>query len=175
MRVWLLVPAFLAGCAAAFGADASLTLTATSLGQVRIGASDSKLEEFLRRKLPSRSEYEGSCIVVSSLEAQAIGVSYMLEEGHVTRINIDFYGTAASASPVRTEAGIGLGATEDEVKRAYGDRLRVEPNSNDPAWHNLIVDQPDHSGAIIFDTNGKTVVSIRAGQYPSVAYTESCR
>lgn len=159
----------IAGFAAAYGSDATMVLTSRGTDRVAVGITMTQLEKVLRVKLRT----DMPCMVVGDVTTELAGLSYLVEDKHVTRVNVDYYETAAA--PVRTEEGIGLGATEDQVKAAYGSRLRVEPNRYDPTWHYLVVDDPDHMHAIIFETNGNKVTSFHAGEYPSVAYTEGCR
>lgn len=175
MKRALIFILLLTGCCTAFAAEPDLILTPDGLGPVKLGMSEKELQVVLREKL----EYDydpfvhHACGTVSTKRGQALGVSYTLESGRVTRISIDFF-DKEPRSPVRTEAGIGLDATVEEVKQAYGDRLVVKPHPNDPSWHYLVADTPDHSRAIIFETNGTKVIHFRVGDYPKIAQPDGC-
>jgi len=159
--------------AAASAADTDLVLTATGLPFLPVGTKFSMLEQVLREKLPDIYQESRDCVTMSTQHTDSMGVSFMLEGGHLSRVNLDY--TAKGPSPIKTDKGVGLGSTEDDVKQAYGAALVVKPNRYDPTWHYLVVDDPDHLHAIVFETNGKKVTSIHAGEYPSVGYTEGCR
>ena len=146
-------------------------LTPEGLAPVKIGSPVAPLENLLRKKLDVSPH---GCSVAVDYSPDGLGISYLIEDRRVTRINVDYYGNSANPLTIRTAVGIGLGSTEDEVKSAYGDRVRVEAYDGDPTWHHLYVDEPDHSRGVAFDTDGKKVKGMRAGEYPSLRSTEGC-
>lgn len=163
------------GCCTAFAAEPDWVLTPDSLGPVKIGMSENSLQVVLKQKLdydfdPFASD---ACGTASTKKSRALGISFTLHGGQVTRISVDYFDKGVR-SPVQTEVGIGLGATVEEVKQAYGDRLVVKPHPNDPSWHYLVVDKPDHTRAIIFETNGTKVIHFRVGDYPKIAQPDGC-
>jgi hypothetical protein len=147
-------------------------LTPDGLAPVKLGWKVPALENVVRYKIMLNP---AGCSIVVDYREEHLGISYMLEESRVTRISVDYYGNSPSPLTIRTAAGIGLGSTEDEVMKAYADRIRVEPYDGDPSWHHLYVDEPDHSRGMAFDTDGKKVKSMRTGEYPSLRYAEGCR
>jgi hypothetical protein len=169
MNRWLPILCVVALSASAGAED--LVLRPEGLGPVAIGASLSQMERLLRQKIPY--DVASSCGLVSDRITEAMGVSYLMEANKVTRINVDYVGKV-DGSPVRTAAGIGLGSPEEDVMKAYAGRVRVEPNSGDPSWHYLYVDEPDRSAGLAFDTDGKKVKSMHAGVYPALSYKQSC-
>ena len=146
-------------------------LTPEGLGPVAIGLRVQSLENILRKKIEPKLD---GCTLVGENGPERLGVTYLIEEKRVTRINVDYYGDSAYPSTVRTAAGIRLGSTEDEVNRAYGERVQVEPYEGDPSWHHLYVDEPDHSRGVAFDTDGQKVKSMHAGEYPALRYVSGC-
>jgi len=169
-------------CAVAFiilftgaaAAQTAPTLSSKGLAPVEIGMSSDGLERVLRAKVPYSEYANNGCGVVTTREMEPLGLSFMIEAKRVTRISLDFYGTDPRPLEIKTDTGVGLGSTEEDVLKAYGTRARVEPNPQDPTWHTIIVDDPDQTRAIIFETNGKSVKSIRAGEYPDVASRTGC-
>lgn len=155
-------------------ARADLVLTSKGLAPVEIGMSLESLERALRTKMPYSDYVNHGCAVVTSKVVEPYGVSFMIEMRRLTRIGLDFYGTDPRPLGIKTDTGVGLTSSEEDVLKAYGDRARVEPNPQDPSWHTIIVDDPDHNKAIVFETNGKTVKSIRAGLYPAVMSRTGC-
>jgi len=95
------------------------------------------------------------------------GVAFMIEDGKVVRTDID-------AGTYRTVSGIHIGSTETETQAAYHRRLRVEPHHYDDNGHYLILGSADMKSALLLETDGKKVTSMRAGAEPSVEYVEGC-
>jgi hypothetical protein len=175
MKRVLVTVLVLAGCCAAIAADSDMILTPNGIGKVRFGMAAKMLQNTLQQKLEFDFDpfATDGCGTVSTKGTRAIGVSFTLKKGYVDRINIDYFGKGLR-SPVRTDGGVELGSTEDEVKQAYGNRVAVEPHPNDPTWHYMVVDSPDHTSAIILETNGKKVIHIRSGEYPTIMQPDGC-
>jgi len=175
MKHAVLFIALAAGGAAASAADSDMILTEDGVVRVRIGMRLQDLQNAVRERL--YFEYDPllahACGTVSAKSSRTTGISYTVDDGIVIRISIDAYGDGPH-SAVRTDAGIGLGATEEEVKQAYGSRLVVQPHPDDPTWHYLVVDSPDRKNAIVFETNGTKVTHFRVGSYPSITRPNGC-
>ena len=169
VKPWQLVACVIAACGVSDAAG--LVLTPDGLGTTEIGTSASQMERMLRQKILPVGE---GCVVVAADDGRFPGISYVIEDKRVSRINVDYYGNSEQPLAIRTAAGIGLGSTEDDVKKAYGDRVRIEPNPGDPTWHYLYVDEPDHARGLAFDTDGKTVKSMHSGTYPALGYKQGC-
>ena len=90
---------------------------------------------------------------------------FMVVEGRITRVDIWQGG-------IYTSTGLGVGSSEDEVLKAYPDKVEISPHRYTDG-HYLTV--PIAEGfAIIFETNGSEVERYRAGSYPSIAWIEGC-
>ncbi|HEX8803491.1 MAG TPA: hypothetical protein VF743_04840 [Acidimicrobiales bacterium] len=75
-----------------------------------------------------------------------------------------------------TEAGIGLGATEDQVRAAYGDVLQETDHPYVPGGH-IFTHEPPGDGAdtgIAFMTDGRVVTGIVVGDADLIGYPEGC-
>ncbi|HUO98121.1 MAG TPA: hypothetical protein VMU01_05610 [Rhizomicrobium sp.] len=168
MKSWLVLACAASFCGAA-GAD-DLILSMDGMGRVEIGSSRDSIERVLHR----RYELDKPCEVVNSSETAQLGVSYMIEANRLVRIDVDYYANSPEPLTIHTPEGIGLGSPEADVIKAYGNRVRVEPNPGDPTWHYLYVDTPDHSRGFAFDTDGKKVKSMHAGEYPALGYKDGC-
>lgn len=172
MKRALLFVVLFASCGTASGADP--LLTNDGLGNVRVGMQIDRLERAVHSALPYNPYANHGCSVVTAPEVEPFGISYVIEQKILTRINVDFYGSDPRPLTIKTEAGVGLGSAEGDVTKAYGSRVRIAPNAADPTWHTLYVDEPDHTRGIIFETDGKKVKSIRVGEYPSITNQVSC-
>jgi hypothetical protein len=74
-------------------------------------------------------------------------------------------------------SGIRIGSSETEVKQAYPGRIAVEPAEYDPNGHYFVftpVDPSDADRLLIFETDGRQVISYRAGQRDAVRLVEGC-
>lgn len=106
-------------------------------------------------------------------ERAPAGLLVMLESGRLTRISV------GSSSPVRTDRGIGLGATTEEVRRTYGDRLQSTPHkyvAAPAAYLTIWTVEPPAADArgIVYEVGEDGRVSrIHAGG-PSIQYVEGC-
>lgn len=171
MRRALLVTVLLTGVA---HCQVPQVLSPAGLGDIHVGMEIDQLERVVRAKLPYAEYVNHGCGVVSTKEFEPYGITFMVESKRLTRINVDFYGTDPHPLEIKTAEGIGLGSSEQDVTKAYAGRMRIAPNPEDPSWHTISVDDPDKQHAIIFETNGTKVKSMRAGAYPGVSYPNGC-
>jgi hypothetical protein len=78
-------------------------------------------------------------------------------------------------SPRTTEAGIGLGAPEDQVRAAYPGELVESQHPYLPGGHILTYEDPSGTGnGIAFMTDGATVVGIVTGATDLIGFPEGC-
>ena len=98
----------------------------------------------------------------------AIGpVSFMVVDGRIARVDVDESGP-------KTSADVGVGSSESDVKKAYPGQVKVSPHPyTAPEGHYLKV-EPRDGFAILFETDGTSVTSYRAGRVPAVDYIEGC-
>ncbi|HEV2810763.1 MAG TPA: hypothetical protein VGV93_10255 [Acidimicrobiales bacterium] len=72
---------------------------------------------------------------------------------------------------------MGIGDSEGEVQRIYGDRTRVKPHPYNEEGRYLIYDSDEpsqHGLLLIFETDGTRVTSFRAGERGAVEAPEGC-
>ncbi len=100
---------------------------------------------------------------------------FMVVDGRIARIEVS--GRSTSGPRTRTVSGIGVGSTEDEVKRAYPGRISVEGHPYVPSGHYLVYTPTDpalkHLG-MVFETDGRVVTTFRAGLAGPVRWIEGC-
>lgn len=153
------------------GAGGSLPhqgITFYGIGPVRIGsaladASRAAGEQLVDAKdVPSGVE---GCYHVRLKSSPTL--LFMVEKGRITRLQ--------TADPrFRTESGVRVGHSEAVARRTYGKRLEVEEHKYYETGHYLIVRSADDRHALVMETDGKTIVQIEAGLWPSVGYVEGC-
>lgn len=174
MKRALIFAILLACSGTAFAAEPGMTISADGVGNFKVGMPIDALERAVHQKLRYNEYANNGCVLVSTPGWEPWGLGFMIEQRKLTRINVDFYDTDPKPRMIKTAEGIGLGSAEADVVKTYGSRLRTEVNPLDPAWHTLYVDEPDHSRGMIFETDGKTVKSLRVGLYPSITSRTGC-
>ena len=158
-----------APAADAVPADTSAwVLGASSLGKYPTGVTLAEFNSELGETLVPAYEISTTCDHVDPASFPD-GVIVMIENDTVARFDVE--------NPViRTREGAGVGDLEADVVRRYGSSITVTPHAyTGPDGHYLTVTPPgDTLHRIIFETDGRKVLHIRAGQRPAVDYIEGC-
>ncbi len=139
------------------------------LGRLQFGLTQS--ESARRLDLPGvAAPTVGGCRywVPAGLPA---GVRLMVEDGRVVRADVD-------SGTIKTTEGAGIGSSEAQVGQLYKGMVS-QPHKYRSAdgWHYLIYrpeSAADSGSRIVFETDGQTVRSFRAGIEPAVEYVEGC-
>jgi len=137
-------------------------------GPVKFGMSLSELNAALHERfsMPQGKEEQG-CFYVSP--ARHPGISFMIEDGHVTRVDVQRRG-------ISTAEGVRIGDSEARAAQVYGNKLKVEPHHyTSPEGHYLTVLSNDKRYGIRFETDEGKVVRFYAGQRHAIAYVEGCQ
>ncbi len=79
---------------------------------------------------------------------------------------------SAMSQEYATPEGIHVGSTEHAAQQAYGTALAKTPHTYDPDGNYLSVIR-DGKG-YHFETDGKIIIRIHAGQMPALQYVEGC-
>lgn len=172
MKSELIFVILFAGAAAA--AEPGPVLSVTGLGKAELGMPVDRVERELSDKLGYSPYDNHGCSVITTHKMEPTGVSVVIDTKILTRINVDFYGTDPRPLDIKTGEGIGLTSSEEDLTKAYAGRMRIEKNELDPTWHTIYVDAPDRKSALVFETNGKTVKSMRTGYYPGIIGHNGC-
>ena len=113
-----------------------------------------------------RGDGGGDCEFVRP-ESAPTGLLVMLVEGTVRSVDV-------SSTGIETVAGIGVGSTEEEVRKAYPwTRVQLHKYTS---GHYLIIDigGVDGTRRLIFETDGMRVTRYRVGRIPEVDWVEGC-
>lgn len=150
--------------------SAATALTADGLGPIRIGMSEAQVRQAVG---PDRIDGDtgadfGSCKEMK-LKGDLEGTWVMFEDDKATRVSI------GDPSTVKTDKGLGLGATAAQVRAAYGSAIQAEPHKYEgPGAEYLTVwTVPDVSG-IKYETGPDGLVQGVYGGGPSILYVEGC-
>jgi len=151
------------------GAPPQWHLTVDGMGPVRIGMSRAEVEKALDVELEGEPlEDEESCIEMVP-KGPDQGLWFMFEGYKLSRISI------GSPSKLTTPRGIGIGASADSVRSAYGQGLKAEPHYYEdlPSEYLTYWTVPEKRG-VRFETDSKRrVQTIHAGT-ESIQYVEGC-
>ena len=158
-----LVAVSLAGCT-------SYRVSELGYGPVTIGMTVEQASRALGVALEPAAPPEegvGDCYFVYPVGSEE-RVGFMIAGGTVARVDVNEPG-------ILTDAGVGVGSTEAEVKAAYGPGLEITGHKY--TWmeggHYLIV-EPRPGNKLVFESDGTTVTTYRAGRVPEVEYVEGC-
>lgn len=145
-------------------------LTPAGWGPVRIGMTRDQVGKALKTELHGEPlDDESSCIELFSDAEPLSGVYFMFLDGKLSRV------TVAKPNGIATPRGIRVGSSADEVRAAYGEKLKAEPNHylDLPAEYLTFWLKPDESG-VRFETDARrTVETIHAGN-DSIQLIEGC-
>lgn len=145
-------------------------LTPAGWGPVRIGMNRDQVQRALRDPLEGDAfDNEGSCIELFP-ESEALKGSYfMFLDGKLSRISI------TDPSHIVTPRGIGVGATAEEVRKAYSTGLQVEAHHyvDAPAEYLTFWLKPKASG-VRFEIESQGKVTIMHAGNDSIELVEGC-
>lgn len=178
-RQFVLPVMLAATCFASLPADAADTgkvnwqttpkLSLNGLGQVKIGMTLKELKA-LFSKVEEQDAGAGTECFYAVPKGVPKGISFMITGGKVARIDVD----SANYSSM---SGAKVGQTEKQVSKLYNGKLEVAPHHYDEKGHYLTFvpkDSKDKNFRMVFETDGKTVTTFRAGKLPEVEYVEGC-
>jgi hypothetical protein len=150
----------------AHAADSAWVIRPDGVGPAKAGMSLLRLNAILHESFAPTAEDEPGCFYADS--AKYPDVSFMIEDGRLTRVDIDKPGMA-------TAEGIRVGDSIARVKHVYGRALESEPNFYDGPTNPVLTIRPgDGRYAIRFITDNGKVRVIYAGKWESVQYVEGC-
>jgi hypothetical protein len=149
-------------------AAAAPPLTARGWGKLRIGMRERDAVRLFHLRVPTNLGADSFDCRQDEMPSQE-GLFVMAERGVVTRITIE------APSRLRTDRDLGIGATEDEVKRAYGPELktRTAPYMSEPA-HELDFRSAHGARGVRYDTNAAGAVEAIYVGSRSIIYIEGC-
>jgi hypothetical protein len=151
---------------------ADWTISLTGAGPVRLGVSVSSVRRLLGDAGAQLAGNEPGVPLsdCAYLESKRIprGLGLMFANGRLVRIDV-FEG------PTKTSDGVGIGDSEDRIKRLYPGRVTQEPHVYVDGGHYLrYVPSGRSNVGILFETDGRQVTSFRVGTFAAIALVEGC-
>lgn len=151
-------------------ATAHAALTDSSFGDIRIGMTLTELQSAIGT-LGDTTKLNRECDIVSASDPYRLppGVSITQVNGRVARIDVE-------NDSIASDKGIRVGDTEAKVKEAYGNAVIVEPHKYIDGHYLEIRSGTDSATAkgIVYETDGKKVITFRAGFWDPVRWVEGC-
>jgi hypothetical protein len=164
-------------------------------GPVQVGMTVEAAEHSMGTKFaPISLPFSEDCWITSRADGKDKAISYVIANGKIVRI--DFYPRDGEQINLKTTAGIGIGSTEADIRRAYQDisitrapyydeeseveaaktRAKLGITAPQPPPHFWVrVDSPNHESGIIFDTEDGKVTSFFTGFKNAIESMEICR
>ena len=172
------------------------TLSWQGIGLVRLGMTVAEAERGLKASLaPKDAVSRDECWVTRRADGEDEPVYYEVRNGKITAITVAPDLTKVATTNIIDTRGLGVGATEADLRRAYGDlKIRYAPGYSkeaeidaaaerarlgiklsepepSPQWW-VEVDSPNHERTIIYNTRDSKVLWFRTGLKPWVTETE---
>jgi hypothetical protein len=143
-------------------------LTPEGYGPVRIGMTRAQVERTLASPLRGEAIEDASVCIEMNARRGHPGIFFMFEDGRLTRVS------ASDGARATTPRGVGVGATEAQVRRAYPRGLRSEQHEYVPAPARYLTFWQSRSRGVRFATDERRRVrTIHVGG-PSIQYVEGC-
>jgi hypothetical protein len=111
--------------------------------------------------------YEGGNCYYTSPKSGFKDIAFMMSGRRIARIDIN-------SKEYATDKGAKIGDTEARIKRLYKGMYKVYQNKYVDYAHDIEVEMKGGKFSIIFETDGKRVVSYRVGRPEQVGYVEGC-
>ncbi|MDB5465059.1 MAG: hypothetical protein JWP23_3448 [Phenylobacterium sp.] len=142
-------------------------LTAEGWGGIKIGMPEAAAMRRFGLKESNRPSGNESCHedVVPGYPQLIV----MIDEGRIARFSLYERG------PLQTDRGFGIGARENDIRKAYGPTLKVEPHAYDdqPAHYLTFWTKPGRKG-VRYETDTKGRVNAVHVGGAAIQYIEGC-
>jgi hypothetical protein len=138
------------------------------IGPIRVGMTFDQAEQAAGIKLRVLDEFTEACRL-AFIAKKPRNLAFMISYRRIVRVEV------MSDSAITTVSGIGVGDTEDDVLRVYGDRLKRKPHPyNDKGSYLVYRPAGERRLLLIFETDGRRVTSFRSGVADFVRAIEGC-
>jgi hypothetical protein len=157
---------------AAAGAAAPVTTSSVlgpnGLGSIRIGMRVATARQRTGQQIDfqSFSATDNSC-GLGRLFPLTLGVNYLATNLHIATISVGERGIA-------TRAGIRVGDTAADLRRAYGSRLQSDPNKYTPKAVDYSVSFPRQRKLVFYANPRGRIGQMTGGRMPEIDYVEGC-
>jgi hypothetical protein len=164
----LAVAALLPAAAGATPVTSRSQVTQNGLGSIRLGMTVDQAQRRTGQRIDNNLFTPGddSC-GIAQLFPRSLGVNMQTTNLRIWVINVSEPGIA-------TRSRIEVGDTVADLRRAYGSRLRSEPNKYTPKARDYWVTFPRNRKLKFFTTPKRVITQISSGRKPEVDFVEGC-
>lgn len=143
-------------------------ITQNGLGSIRLGMTVDQAQARSGQRIQNNLFTPGdtSC-GIAQLFPQRLGVNMQTTNLRIWVINV-------SRPGISTRAGIEVGDTVADVRRAYGARVTSHPNKYTPKARDLWVTFPNNRKLIFYANPRQQVTQISSGREPEIDFVEGC-
>lgn len=143
-------------------------ISQVGIGPLRAGMSLKEVQDLVPGLSVEPSVASEGCAYARSISLPA-GAVLMFVNGTLSRVDV-------LSGRLRTDAGGGIGDTEDQIKLLYGSSATTSPHKYTDG-HYLTVSPAsaaDSAFRVVFETDGSKVIRYRSGRLPQVEWVEGC-
>jgi len=156
-------------------------LTSTGLGPVRIGMTVPQAEKALGKKLKPLDTTDGisseSCWPTSSADGIDDWLVYVIENGKIVHVEVQDArpGKIPTIIPsVKTEKGIGIGSSKEQIRKQYGSSLKVHDPDEDSDGEYMMILDDDKLHGIFFEIEEDKLKGFYAATAESIMESADC-
>jgi hypothetical protein len=143
-------------------------LTQNGLGSMRLGMTVDQAQRRTGQRIQNNLFTPGdtSC-GIAQLFPESLGVNMQTTKLRIWVINV-------SRPGITTRAGIEVGDSVSDLRRAYRSRLRSQPNKYTPKARDYWVAFPRNRKLVFYANPKKQVTQISSGRQPEIDFVEGC-
>lgn len=139
-----------------------LVLSTQAIGPVTFGTPLAQVEISLGQAMRIDEVDDPECSFVSFKALPK--VRFMVEKGVIVRADV--------GQEIANTSGVRVGDTVDQLRQKHAD-VKVEPHDHITGGHQLTMKGAGKT-AMVMESDGTKITSVRAGLEPSVSYSEGC-
>lgn len=140
-------------------------LTPDGIGPVKIGMTVEEVRSMIG-PIEDDNTKDQSCYFITPLRGPR-GITFMIIDNRVARVDV------IENSPILTDRGIGIGVSEAQIKKAYGENVEIGPHFYTDG-HYVRVSAPESKRLMLFETENGLIDTYRAGESYAVNFVEGC-
>jgi hypothetical protein len=144
----------------------TVTVGARGAGPVRVGMTVAEARQATGEGSITADSINRECDYIRP-SGLPEGISLMVVEGVVSRIDV-------SAPGITTAEGAGIGDLESQIDSLYGTSVIRRPHKYTDGSYLIVPAAGDTAYQLVFETDGSTVTTYRAGMMPMVQWVEGC-
>lgn len=138
------------------------------IGPINVGMTVDEAEQAAGIRLRINKEQSAACRFAFPVNGPR-NLAFMISYRRIIRVDV------APDAGIKTVSGVGVGDSEEDVLRVYGDGIKREPHPYVPEGSYLVYRPAgERRLLLIFETNGKRVTSFRSGLAGPVRAIEGC-